>query len=245
MPEDANTNPPSNSSNAVPPAGFSQEQLHAAIEKARLEERTKIRGALEAAEQSAKDFSAKLKTAEQTISDLTGKVKAYEAAATATGVTDVKKLVEEAAKAGADAVKAQYDAKFQALETDLTNERTTRQKLTIEQRRNALIATANGRIIPQLVRGDTEEELLRTFEEAKQAFEGAVAQVSDDGNTLPTQQNTNGNGGPSYAPPLPLGGSSNSNALKLGGRRDMKSYAADRKGLLQRVSGRYSNQPLR
>jgi len=252
---DPNPNPPTPPAGGAPPptpTGITQDDLHKAIEKARLEEREKLRTQLETAEASAKEakeLKAKVASMTDQITQLTDKVASLTAGKTASGGVDVEKAIETAVNATVARMEKEYSGQIQALRGELETEKVTRQKLTVEQRRAQMIAAAGDALIPELVTGSNEEELKASIEKSKEIYQRTVAKAG----AAPSLPNPNGNPGaptpaaPPAAPPVagaanPPGGGAPTPVP--GQRMPLGEYAKRREELKKNAAARYPTGAL-
>lgn len=254
MAEPTNTNPdqaqqttPAQPQQAQPAQGITSEQLHAAIEKARLEEREKLRKQLEASEAKSTKLEKDLATATGEISKLVADIEAIKKGITNDGGVDVQKVIDQTAKAVSAQVRKEYGAKLDELQSQLESERNERSRLSAEQLRADLIAKAGGSsaLIPELVRGNTAEEIAASIENAKIIFQRTL---SSAGATTPTQQNANGNGVAVVPPVIPVtpSGGTDTTVENSGVRRmPMSEYAQKRAELKRQAAARYPKSIMR
>jgi hypothetical protein len=117
-----------------------------------------------------------------------------------------------------------------------------------------LIAAHGGEsaLIPDMVYGSNEQELLASIEKSKEVFQRVIAK---SGGSLPPSTTTNTPaGGPNPTPIVVIpqvhvpqggpGGQGNPAPAPVG-RLPLHEYAKKRQELKQSVSGRYANQVLR
>jgi hypothetical protein len=225
--------------------GITPEQLHAAIEKARLEERDKLRTKLDAtleANATLTDEVAKQKAAVQKLSD---ELVALKAAMKPDGGVDVAKAIEQAVQATTARFSEENATALNELRSQLETERSARTKLTLEQLRVKMIEDAGGArtLIPELVHGATEQELQSSIANSKAIFERTVAAVKP---AASTPQSTHGNAGAGAPPtvPLPAGGGgslpSGTTPQPVNVRAlSNKDYAAHREALKKQATQRY------
>lgn len=246
MPEnnDGQQNNPPPAAAAAPAAatGITQEALHAAVEKARLEERTKLREQIQTLEGKVKDLDADNKNLSADKAKLTESLATLKASIKPDGGgVDIDKLAE-----GIEArIAKAYDARLAEVEGQLANERTTREKMSLEQLRAQLIQQNGGEdaMLIELVRGNNAAELQASIEEAKAKLQKYVKRAG----TPPSQQNNgNGGGNPPPNPPVPSGGagaSAGGGAAETINVKDMpmSEYGKRRSEITKKVVGRYAN----
>jgi hypothetical protein len=227
MPNDNDTPPPAET--------FTTQQLHAAIEKARSEEREKLRNQLEQATTEVTSLKADVVRLNAELKKTADELSAIKAAAKPDGGIDIEKVIEQTTSAAVNRVNSEWSQKFQELQSELNVEKNTRQKLTLEQIKAKIIAESNGQLIPEMVVGSTEDELKASAERSKQVFARTIAAAG-----VPNlQQNSNGGGGSPGLPILPHGGGtppSNNRAKDM----PMSEYAKERNNLKRSVAGRYA-----
>lgn len=233
---------------------YTTEQLHAAIEKARLEERTKLQADLTAATTNAETTNAKvaelngklsetltaLQTAEAERLRLDGALKAIEKSKTADGAAvDVTKLVEEVTAAAETRLSEQFKAKHEEQTLALNS---LRQQLTLaelDKARAKLIADAGGpeRLVMELVGGDTVEALTASIGRAKDAFatiESRVGKTSSRSPNSPPPVSPAGSGAPGV-------GSGDGVLLPRVRELGVKDYAANRDAILAQAKARLTS----
>ncbi len=237
------------------PDTFTQAQLHAAIEKARGEERTKLRADLDAA-------VAAMQASEASVTRLTGELQnttglltaanqsldALKAAKTADGTVDVPKLIAE--------VTAKVEASFNQVAKSEREQFTTQvgnlnQRLTalqLEKLQAQLIQEAGGadKLILSLVDASDETRLRASVANAKKVFEETEQAVLKRAGVTPTsQQHGNGNGTPAAPPilaPAGAGGAgSGQSATVLAKVKEMgtKDFAANRSQIINGLKTLY------
>jgi hypothetical protein len=241
-------NPPSGGTPPppTPPPGITQEELHKAIEKARLEEREKLRTQLSEAETSVKTMKAEVASAKDQITKLTEKVDSLTAGKKPEGGVDVEKAIESAVQATANRLAKEYSDQIKALRDELEAEKSTRQKLTIEQRRVQMIQAAGGEtvLIPELVVGSNEDEIKESIERSKTVYARTVAKA---GGASPSLPNPTGNPGES-TPSAPLGAAASTGGAATavpGQRIPLSEYAKNRETLKRNAAARYPTGALR
>lgn len=234
-------NPPPN---PPPPTGITQEELHKAIEKARLEEREKLRTQLSESETTIKDLKGQVASTKEQITKLTEKIDSLTAGKKADGGVDVEKAIESAVNATVARLSKEYSDQIKALREELESEKSTRQKLTIEQRRIQLIQEAGGEaaLIPELVAGSNEEELKSAIERSKQVYQRTVAKAG----AAPSLPQPNGNPGaptpPAPPTPAPVAGAVPTPGAvpgTPGQRMPLADYAKNRQALKKQAAARY------
>lgn len=230
-----------------PAAGYTTEQLHAAIEKARNEERTKLRAEIETAQQNVKTLQGQVDQLKGENQKLTADLQAIQASQKPEGGIDLAQYTEQIA----NRMNAEWQSKFVELETRLTQEQQVRQKLTLEQLRARLIQANGGEsaLIPILVTGSSEAELLASIEASKAEFQ-RIRQLVSGGTPPPTQQQIHGQGGGlPPAMPVPAGGGAPAGGqpqpLTDVRKMDLKDFAKNRQELKRQAIGRYANSPVR
>jgi hypothetical protein len=149
-------------------------QLHAGIEKARTEERAKLRGEISVKDAEILALKTKQTELETKVTQLTASLDALNAAKSTDGSTvDVPKLIEEVSAkftkiAAGEAAGTQN--RVQQLEAQL-------EAMRLKETRNRLIQEAGGEdnLIVGLVKGTNEDEIRASVQEAKAAFEKVTA----------------------------------------------------------------------
>lgn len=230
---------------ATPPAAaaagtFTQEQLNAAVEKARTEEKQKLYGEIET-------LKGKVKTAEEatvardtTILGLTAKVQAFEASKTADGsAVDITKLVTEVSERTRKVVEAEYEPKLNEVRT--TAETTSRElrTLTLSQYRANKVAEAGGedKLVMALVTGSTEAEVDASITRAAAEYTRIATKVAPG--TPPAKT-------PPVVPPaIPAGGGSGGlpkAGIETVASMSIRDYGVNREDLKRQSAVRYAGQ---
>ena len=174
------------------------------IEKARQEEKEKLYDRIRGAK-AVESENAALKIAmdklEKESANLVKKIEDMSKKTSKpgdSGQVDTQVIIDETAKL----VSQQMQANFKAERDQLVNQiNTLSNQLTatsLSSLREKLVAEANGKIIPELVRGDTEENLRTSVIEARRAYEKIVSQV---GGNLPKPNASAAESAPSAAVP--------------------------------------------
>jgi hypothetical protein len=238
----ATENDPTPPAPAVPPAAITPEALHAAIEKARNEERTKLRGELETAQNAVKAEQEKVVTLTKANQQLTADLQALKASVT-DGKVDVEKLVAEITSA----TKREVEGKLAGLEEQVRTERVAREKMSLEQLRMRLIAQAGGEaaLIPSMVQGNSEQELVEAVNRSKAEFD-RIRGIVGGTQTPPSQQPIHApgsSGTPPALPAVPAGGGATAGGQPqvVTNPRQMsrEDYAKNRQALKQAAIARY------
>lgn len=198
-PADGNGNPPAT---PATPAGdaITRQQFHDAIEKARLEERTKLRGEIDAANTKATETHNEL-------TRIKGELEILQRAASTNGQVDVPKIIaevtqkaEERFAAGYAQREAQLSQQVQTLSKDLNDTK-------LERLRNKLVAEVGGesKVIMGLIRGNNEAEIRESVKSAHQEYLNIENRIKPAGaqGSAATPSNTNGQANGSPAPVAP------------------------------------------
>lgn len=153
------------------PDGFISVQEHtAALEKVRKEEKDKIYADLQAARSQVESLTKKVTTLEGENASLKTTVDSTKASVSADGKTiDVAKLVAEVSERAAKSVAKDAQVQIEQLTSRLAEVQGQLNATKIKEIRERLIAEAGGpdAIIPELVKGNTEEELKASITESK------------------------------------------------------------------------------
>jgi len=189
----------------------SQADLAKGIEKARMEERVRLKDQLtalttqlETVKQQLTSVVAEKEKVEAEFNALKTAHDALKAGMKAEGGIDVEKAIQTAVTAAKDRLGPALQQEIASLRTELAQERSKRETAEAEQTRTRLIAEAGGTtaLIPELVTGRTPEEIAASIESSKQIFArtiGAAASGSG-GSTASASGNPN-------PPTIPLGNS--------------------------------------
>jgi hypothetical protein len=245
MPEKNETDQP-NQPATPPPAtqGFTQAELHAAAEKARLEERTKLREQIDALTTRATNAEGENKTLKETNTKLAADLETLKSSLKPEGGIDAEQFMQNMQARFEKA----YASKLQELEQQVNEERQTREKLTLEQRRAKLIQQHGGEdaMIVEFVKGSNDTEILESIMVAKEKYQNILKKA---GKTPPPSQQSNdpGSGGtPPANPPVPSGGSSGGGSGTVDVKNmSMADYAKHRDDLRKKAVGRYQSNYIR
>jgi DNA repair exonuclease SbcCD ATPase subunit len=241
----AEENQTNNGPAAAAPAatGVTQEQLQAAIEKARLEERTKLRADIETAEANATALQTRVKELEAENQKLTADLQTLKSAQKPDGGFDAAKLMEETAQR----VRSELQGTINELSSQIEEERGVRQRLTLEQLRAKLIQANGGEnaLIPSLVTGTNEAELIASIQASKAEFNRIMSVAKAQ--TPSTQQN-NGAGGTTVPNiPVPAAGGTNAGGqavVKTVQEMSLNEYGANRAAVKAKLRGMYPNNAI-
>lgn len=181
------------------------EELHAAAEKARLEERTKLRGEIDAATAKLGEITslqAKVQEQAAELSRLQATVQTLEAAKAAIekgGGVKLDEVVSQAISAYDSASSKELKARIAALQTELEAQRSQAETERLSLLRARLIAENGGEaaVIPALVTGSNEAELRASIAAAKQILSKHVELATGNG------KNANGQGAKGVPPGVP------------------------------------------
>lgn len=229
-------------------AGGDNAELAKAIEKARLEERTRLKDQLTALTTQVDTIKTQL-TAVQTekeklsteFSSLKTTYEALKAGSKPDGGVDVEKAIETAVTAALSKQGPVLQSEIANLRGELEQERKKREAAELAQSRARIIEEAGGQtaLIPELVVGSNEAELRAAAERSKQILARSL-QAATGGSSSGSSSTANGAGN-SGLPSVPLGAASanggaaasagNNNPLVPGGRMSMKEFAAKRNEL--------------
>lgn len=245
------TNPPAP---VIVPQGYiAVTESNAMIEKVRKEEKDKLYPKITELETQSTTLKEQIKLLEAKNVELSGKLAAIGTARTATGEVDVTKLTEEIATRAAAGVRQATEETIRTLQTRLEKTERENQSLALDNLRKKLIEENGGpnKLIVELVRGNSEQELKDSVTSAKQAFERVQATIGTPSNPpsiVNGQQDNAGGSQPNPGVPPSLPGSSvaqggqppNSGATN-GSVRTMglKTFAERREALKQSTVGRY------
>jgi hypothetical protein len=163
------------SSGGTKNSGYSEAQYKAAIEKARLEERTKLREQVD----SGKESSAQLKEAREEIAKLKGDLKtvtdsltAIQNAKSKDGDVDVAKVIAEVTEKVGKEYETRLGGELQTLRSNLN-------ALQLKDLKIQLIEEAGGpgKLILAMVDGKTEDELRASIERSKTAYQEVESRI--------------------------------------------------------------------
>lgn len=164
--------------------GITQEELKQAIEKARLEERTKLNQKIQEAEKTATDAQAQITELQSQIDSLKGTLATLEKVKTAKdGEVNIKALVKELTENIAKQYQTQVTQEREKLGSKVNELTQSLSKFKLEKLRDQLVTEAGGaaNLVMALVKGESEDELRASIETAKTAYEEIKAQLQPDG----------------------------------------------------------------
>lgn len=234
---------------------LTQEQLHQAVEKARLEERAKLRQELDTVATRAATLEETLKAEQAAKTELATRVSALEAGVTktATGepVVDIAKVVEQATSAVATRLNSDHAKTLTEMQTQLSALREESNRNRLAATRERLIAEAGGinALIPELVVGSTEDELKAAVTRSKSIFDRTVLQTGSAGAASLGTGNAGSSGGDGLNLPVGQAGGAGGNAngaatVQVNARAmSMAEYASKREALKREAAARYKGQP--
>ncbi len=144
----------------TPELSYTSEQLHEAIEKARLEERTKLQEKIDQLEEQAKRPKAKA------------------------GDVDVAEAIREAVEAAKKGWEKDKNKELSKMQTQLNELSTENKSRKVQAWKAAAIEAYGGNVIAALIKGDTEEEIALSAEAAHQTWretmENAGVEIVDE-----------------------------------------------------------------
>lgn len=158
----------------APAPGITEAQMKAAIEKARLEERTKL-------QEQITTLTADKATSAAKISELEGQLKALGSVKTQNGQVDVAALIAQVTESAQTATKTVNAT----LQRELEDLKAQNHKLHLERVRQQAIAENGGEkaMVVALVTGNSETEIRASIEEAKRVHAQILGQAkSSQGN---------------------------------------------------------------
>lgn len=236
---DQNPNPaPSPEPTPAPsPAPIDPNVIHAQIEKARLEERTKVREELNNLSTLNKSLTDQLDKSQKDIQEVSSKLSALEKAQGANGEIDVSKLIAEVA--------AQTESKMAGVIEELKGKvkqlDVKSRKASLEVYRRDAIAKAGGeaQLITALVSGSSEEEIDSSIQLAKDEYQKIVSRVGTKvpTDTPTTTQHTNNGIGANVPPSLSANEGRGANVVPQPSIRELsnKEWGAKRDEILGRL----------
>lgn len=191
------------------PEGFISVQDHtAALEKVRKDEKDKLYSDLQAARSQVDDLAKKVTALEGENATLKTTVESTKASVSADGKTiDVAKLVAEVSERAAKSVAQNAQVQIEQLTSKLTEVQGQLNATKVKELRERLISEAGGpdAIIPELVKGNTEEELKASIAESKSILDRQKARFGVTANPTaagPTTNFTQAPVAPSEVPPV-------------------------------------------
>lgn len=239
----------------TPKPGISEEEVGRRIEAARQEEKAKLYEEISTLQKSHATMREQLEAAQKTVTELTAELDTVnnnyknllESQVTSKDgkkkEVDIENLVKKSADTATEAVRKHYDAQLAKMQAQLDDARKKSHSLEIARYREFKIAEANGELIPELVTGDTTEEIDRSLEAAKKAYASIVSRVSGSYNPANTTST------PPPSPPIPPStpvDPINPDALNLEnpgsrrfGREGLREYAGSREKLMADLRKRY------
>lgn len=187
------------------PDGFISVQDHtAALEKVRKDEKDKLYADLQAARSQVETLTQKVTALEGENTNLKTTVESTKASVSADGKTiDVAKLVSEVSERAAKSVAQNAQIQIEQLTSKLTEVQGQLNATKVKELRERLIAEAGGpdAIIPELVKGNTEEELKASIAESKGILDRQKARFGVTANP-PAAGPTDGVTAPTSIPPV-------------------------------------------
>lgn len=234
---------------------LSKEDLHKAIEKARLEERTKVQEAITRSQTELQklkdDAQSKTKATDalnKQLADLTGQVEALTKAANPDGkgvdpktlIAEVTANVEKRYNEATKVERAALESRLQSVQSDL-------EKMRLREMKGVLVAEAGGeeKLVMAMISGETEEALRASVKAAADAYadiekrvtnssgsaQAAQSQQSTSRKTPPTQR-SGGQGG--------AGRGADSDTLETVREMTPEQYRLKRLEILQGVGKRFA-----
>ncbi len=147
---------------------FDEEEVKRLVSKARQEEKEKLYSDLERQKKALKESEDRIKAMEAELSGL--RVSSSEAQRLAGEIERLK------AERAAESERFQKTIEEVLEKTRRETEKQLR-SLELAALKRELIASAQGRVIPELVHGETEEEIRDSFDASKRRFEQIAAEV--------------------------------------------------------------------
>jgi Skp family chaperone for outer membrane proteins len=179
------SNPPAASApastGAIPPATtYTEAQFTEAVERARTEERSKIATELEAARKEVTTLTEKLASQTTELSTLRNTAETLQKSVKTDGKIDVSKLIEEVSDRVARTASSAAASKMAELETRVATLSQELKAKQLSEFRAKAISDAGGvdALIPELVRGNTEEEITASVTESKTIFDKTKAKFA-------------------------------------------------------------------
>lgn len=165
---------------------YTHTQFTEAVERARTEERGRINVELENARKEANTLKDQITSQTTELTTLRNNVETFKKAAQANGNVDVAKLIEEVSDRVSKAATAASQSRMSELETNVTKLTQQLKTKELSEFRTKAIADAGGAdvLIPELVRGNTEEEIRASVTESKSIFDRNKARFAPS-TTLP------------------------------------------------------------
>lgn len=187
------SNPPAASAPAPAAAAnpaattYTEAEFNAAVERARTEERTKITAELDTARAEVKTLTDKLATQGTELTTLKNTAETLQKAVKTDGNIDVSKLIEEVSERVAKSASNASATKVTELETRVTTLTQELKKKELSEFRTKAIAAAGGTeaLIPELVQGNTEEEINASVTRSKNIFDQTKAKIASTTAPLP------------------------------------------------------------
>lgn len=241
----------------TPQGTITQKELHAAIEKARLEERDKLRKTIDSQKESLDKLTqerdqlqAQSEKAATDFTALTEQLNALKSSVKPEGGIDVEKAIQQAVQAAEQRIGAHNQIRITNLEKQLGEESKTRKQLALNQLRADLIKEAGGDsvLIPELVMGSDENELRMSIDRSKEVYSRHIANIAQRASSNPPTDGQQAFIPPATAShPLPqLDRAPNLPTSQSTGsfRRPLNDYAQNRERLRKEAAARYTSQTL-
>lgn len=166
---------------------YTEAQFTEAVERARTEERSKITTELETARAENKTLTDKLAAQGIELTTLKNTAETLQKAVKTDGNIDVSKLIEEVSERVAKSASNASATKVTELETRVTTLTQELKKKELSEFRTKAIAAAGGTeaLIPELVQGNTEEEITASVTRSKNIFDQTKAKIASTTAPLP------------------------------------------------------------
>lgn len=240
---------------------ITQADLTTAVEAARKEEKDKLYGEIETLKAQNAKFSSDKLAVDQQLATLTQEHATLKATAEtlvkakkSDGTIDVQKLIEEVTDRVAKGAETSYSKTVTELQNQVSALNGQLKSRELKEVRERLIVDAGGvdSLIPELVQGNTEEEIKASVASSKAIFDRAKSRFSP--NTAQPPAGTPSAPAPISQPatapaiaPLPLIDAmapidpSAPAMRQVSSRQDPKQWASNRAATLQSLSGRYAS----
>lgn len=230
---------------APAPVTYSEADLTSRVEKARTEEKQKLYSEIQSLKKKAEDLESmsatQLKDLQTKLAEATSQLQTLEKARTPSGDVDIKALIADVSAQIRTELTTRHQAETKALTDRLDKMEKEALAQALARVKQEVIAAAKGRIIPSLVRGETEDQLRQSAEEAKAEYERIVSEAAasvpapaapEAPAAFPPTLNPRAQSGGSAAP-QPAG------VENFKGTRDPAAFKARRESLLADLNRRY------
>jgi hypothetical protein len=248
-------NEPDLGAGGTPPA-LTQADLHAAAEKARLEEREKLRSQITDLETAKKSLETNVGSLSDQVTKMTAdltkatdSLAALQKAKTADGNIDAKALIDEAVSMTEKRILEREMQERQQLAEQVKTLQGNLTAFQLEKLKTELVEKLDGKVVLSLIRGNTAEEMQKSVEEANKAYlaiEERTKQSLNPGATPNVPANRSGYGAPPVVNPGGQGGAgggAEGDALQKVRQMSPSEFRQNRQKVLTDLKRLYPRRP--